>query len=154
MKKLIVLAAAASSMLIYSCQSDAPAGSWTQAQVDSLKQNIVDSVVAAKNHEHDSLMNEYNTRLADSLRIVDSIAKATGRMPTTPVVVNKGSGSGKPSTNNKPEPTAPAKETPKEVGNGKPSMKNDDGTVGSGKPSMKNKEEGKVGEGKPSMKNK
>lgn len=122
-KSLLIAAAAITGMSLYSCQNDAPAGAWTETQLDSLKLSIVDSVVAAKNREHDSLMMEYQTRLSDSLRIVDSITKATGKMPTTVVVPSRPSSSTKPSTNNKPEPTAPPAETPKN--NGRPGAKDD-----------------------------
>lgn len=125
-KSLLIAAAAVTGMTLYSCQSDAPAGTWTESQLDSLKHSIVDSVVAAKNREHDSLMMDYQTRLSDSLRIVDSITKATGKMPTTVVVPSRPSSGSKPTTNNKPEPTAPPAETPNTGGNtDRPGAKND-----------------------------
>lgn len=123
-KSLLIAAVAASGLLLYSCQGDAPAGAWTDSRVDSLKNAIIDSVVAAKNREHDSLMMDYQTRLADSLRIVDSITKATGKAPTSVVVRPS---TPKPSTNNKPAPEAePTKPEPtKPTVTDRPGAKND-----------------------------
>lgn len=100
MKKLSILALAASAFFIYSCNQDggdngATDGAWSESQIEELKQSIIDSVVAAKNQELEALMIEYQEYFADSMRIVDSITKATGKPPVAPIVTKKP----KPKTN-------------------------------------------------------
>lgn len=102
MKKLTLLAAAAGSLLVYSCGSDAGAGAWTQAQVDSMKTAIIDSVVNAKNLELEQKMEEFKA----SLMPTDSTAvKPEENKPGQPVAGNKGN---KPSTNGKTQPSQPS----------------------------------------------
>lgn len=110
MKKLTLLAAAAGSLLVYSCGSDAGAGAWTQAQVDSMKTSIIDSVVNAKNLELEQKMEEFKASLmpTDSTAVVPEENKSG-----QPVAGNKGNkgNNNKPSTNGKPQPSQPSQPT-------------------------------------------